>query len=333
MRTIITIKDVAKAANVSVATISRTLNNDKNVSEKTRKHVFEVIEALGYTPNVLGRNLRVSKTNRILTLIPDLSNAFYSEVIRGIDDFAEKYGYMTMISTTRGTLELEEKYIAQLFNKNFDGIILTSSEQTAEDLSNNAKKAPIVMCCEYKYGTDISAVLVDNRKAEYDAVTTLIEKGHRKIALVTNAISYSANERTKGYIDALQDHNIPVREEYIIYGGYRYHDGLEAASRLLHMQERPTAILSISDILGIAINNYIVSLGMTPGVDIDVFGFDNTTFSNVSTPPINSISQPAYEIGRTAMEILLKKIRKIDSKNEVIMKPHIIIDKNTHTVQ
>lgn len=142
MCTIITIKDVAKAANVSVATISRTLNNDKNVSEKTRKHVFEVIEALGYTPNVLGRNLRVSKTNRILTLIPDLSNAFYSEVIRGIDDFAEKYGYMTMISTTRGTLELEEKYIAQLFNKNFDGIILTSSEQTAEDLSNNAKKAP-----------------------------------------------------------------------------------------------------------------------------------------------------------------------------------------------
>lgn len=142
MDAIVTIKDVAREANVSVATISRTLNNDKNVSEKTRKHVMEVIERLGYTPNVLGRNLRVSKTNRILTLVPDISNTFYSEVLRGIDDLAEKNGYMTMVSTTRGDLDIELKYIMQLYNKNFDGIILTSSEQSPDELSSSAKKGP-----------------------------------------------------------------------------------------------------------------------------------------------------------------------------------------------
>lgn len=329
---IVTIKEVAKEANVSVATISRTLNNDKNVSEKTRRHVMEVIERLGYTPNVLGRNLRVSKTNRILTLVPDISNTFYSEVLRGIDDLAEKNGYMTMVSTTKGNREIELKYILQLYNKNFDGIILTSSEQSPEELSACSRKAPLVMCCEYKYDTDISTVIVDNRKAEYDAVCALIEKGHRRIALVTNAYSYSAKERTKGYLAALSDHAIPVIEPYIIKGGYEYIHGIEAAARLMDLRERPTAILAISDLLAVAINNYIMSIGLTPGTDIDIFGFDNTIFSSSSVPPINTIAQPAYEIGTTAMELLLKKIKDLSCENEIVIKPHAIIEKNIHPV-
>lgn len=332
MDSIVTIKEVAKEANVSVATISRTLNNDKNVSEKTRKHVMEVIERLGYTPNVLGRNLRVSKTNRILTLVPDISNTFYSEVLRGIDDLAEKNGYMTMVSTTRGNREIELKYILQLYNKNFDGIILTSSEQSPEELSACSRKAPLVMCCEYKYDTDISTVIVDNREAEYDAVCALIKKGHRQIALVTNAYSYSAKERTKGYFDALNQHAIPVNEHYIIMGGYEYRNGLEAAARLMNLKDPPTAILAISDLLGAAINNYIISIGLKPGVDVDVFGFDNTIFSGSSVPPINTIAQPAYEIGTTAMELLLKKIKEPSCKNEVVIKPHAIIEKNVHVI-
>lgn len=333
MDAIVTIKDVAREANVSVATISRTLNNDKNVSEKTRKHVMEVIERLGYTPNVLGRNLRVSKTNRILTLVPDISNTFYSEVLRGIDDLVEKNGYMTMVSTTRGDLDIELKYIMQLYNKNFDGIILTSSEQSPDELSSSAKKAPLVMCCEYKYGAEISTVLVDNRQAEYDACRTLIEKGHRKIALVTNAYSYSAKERTQGYIDALTEHSIPVDGQYIIKGGDEYSNGLEAAARLINLPEPPTAILAISDLLGVAINNYIMSIGLRPGTDIDIFGFDNTMFSSASIPPINTIAQPAYEIGTTAMELLLKKIRDPECKPEFVVRPHAIIEKNLHIIK
>ena len=326
MDAIVTIKDVAREANVSVATISRTLNNDKNVSEKTRKHVMEVIERLG-------RNLRVSKTNRILTLVPDISNTFYSEVLRGIDDLAEKNGYMTMVSTTRGDLDIELKYIMQLYNKNFDGIILTSSEQSPDELSSSAKKAPLVMCCEDKYGAEISTLLVDNRQAEYDACRTLIEKGHRKIALVTNAYSYSAKERTQGYIDALTEHSIPVDGQYIIKGGYEYSNGLEAAARLINLPEPPTAILAISDLLGVAINNYIMSIGLRPGTDIDIFGFDNTMFSSASIPPINTIAQPAYEIGTTAMELLLKKIRDPECKPEFVVRPHAIIEKNLHIIK
>lgn len=330
---IVTIKEVAKEANVSVATISRTLNNDKNVSEKTRKHVMEVIERLGYTPNLLGRNLRVSKTNRILTLVPDISNTFYSEVLRGIDDCAEENGYMTMVSTTRGNLEVELKYVMQLYNRNFDGIILTSSEQSPEELSTTAKKAPLVMCCEYKYGAEISTVLVDNRKAEYDACRTLIEKGHKKIALVTNAYSYSAKERTQGYTDALTEYNIPLNEQYIIKGGYEYSNGLEAAARLMGLSEPPTAILAISDLLGVAINNYVMSIGLIPGTDIDIFGFDNTMFSSASIPPINTIAQPAYEIGTTAMQLLIKKIKEPECQTEFVVRPHAIIEKNIHIIK
>lgn len=189
------------------------------------------------------------------------------------------------------------------------------------------------MCCEYKYGAEISTVLVDNRQAEYDACRTLIEKGHRKIALVTNAYSYSAKERTQGYIDALTEHSIPVDGQYIIKGGYEYSNGLEAAARLINLPEPPTAILAISDLLGVAINNYIMSIGLRPGTDIDIFGFDNTMFSSASIPPINTIAQPAYEIGTTAMELLLKKIRDPECKPEFVVRPHAIIEKNLHIIK
>lgn len=333
MKKIVTIKDVAKKANVSVATISRTLNNDKNVSDKTREHVLEVIKELGYTPNVLGRNLRVSKTNCILVILPDMANTFYGEVIRGIDDIAVKNGYMTMISTTRSILDIENKYVSQLFNHSFDGMILASTEQSADDLSINSKRAPMVMCCEMKDGARISAVTINNRKAQFDAVEHLIRCGHRKIALITSVYSYSSNERTKGYFDALSRYNIPVNENYIIYGGYSYSDGFASASRLMSLNNPPTAICAISDILAVAVNNLLINIGMRPGKDVDVFGFDHTPVSQMASPQFNTVAQPAYDIGKSAMELLIKKMKNIDSEEELILLPHGLVTKNFHKVR
>lgn len=300
------------------------------MSEKTREHVLAVIKELGYTPNVLGRNLRVSKTNSVLVILPDMSNTFYGEVIRGIDDVAVKNGYMIMASTTRSILDIENRYISQLFNHSFDGMILASTEQSADNITINAKRAPMIMCCEMKEGAQISAVTINNRKAQLDAVEYLIRKGHRKIALITSVYSYSGNERTKGYIDALNKYNIPINENYIIYGGYEYNDGYTASSKLMSLPNPPTAICAISDVLAIAANNLVVKLGKKPGVDVDIFGFDHTPMSQVASPQINTVAQPAYDIGKNAMELLLEKIKNIDAENRLVILPHGLVIKNTH---
>lgn len=180
----LTIKEVAQAANVSVATVSRVLNHDKRVALKTKEHVLKVVKELDYTPNTLGRNLRVSATKKILVLLPSVLNQFFSSVMQGIEESVQARGYQVMMSTTRSDPQIEQSYIEFLYNKSIDGIIFFNSEQTPEAIDRLSKKYPITFCISSLEGAKASAVTIDNVRAAYDAVSSLIQAGHRKIALV-----------------------------------------------------------------------------------------------------------------------------------------------------
>lgn len=321
----ITIKDVAEKANVSVATVSRTLNNDSGVSEQTRKKVMSAVDTLGYTTNVLGRNLRMSRTNKILILLPDMSNIFYSDLILGINSVASENNYLTMISSTTGSYDDEIKYMQQVFNKSFDGVILASSSQSADELTENAKKVPIVMCCEYVDGADVSVYQINNRKAEFEMTEHLIKNGHSRIALITSDCSFSGRERTEGYFDALKKYGISIRNDYVIYGGYEFDEGYHSAERLLQLNEPPTAVIAISDRLAHAVKAYAVDAGLDSGLAI--CGFDDTYNRTKIGKKIYSVSQPTFEIGRLSMLKLLEKIKDNSTHNDInLLDYKLIID-------
>lgn len=324
-----TIKEVAKAACVSVATVSRVLNHDAKVSEHTRKQVLSVVQQMGYTPNMLGRNLRVSSTRKILVLLPSLSNQYYSSIITGIENVARLHQYQVMTSSTHSNVEIEKDYIAMLYNKSIDGIILLSSEQSAEELTAIAQKYPIVMCSEYTHGAQLSCVGIDNFQAAFDAVSYLIHIGHKKIAIISNAQVDSACLRTKGYQDALQSNDLPVLKECIINTEYSFQSGMLACKKLLKLKNPPTAVFAISDVLAAGVIKYLYSVGKQPGKDMAVFGFDNTSLAKMITPTLSTISQPRNVMGQKAMELLVDKINDIHSENRRIVLEHNLVIRET----
>ncbi len=322
----ITIKEVAKAAQVSVATVSRVLNHDKNVSEKTRIHVAKVIEDLGYTPNILGRNLRRKNTGRILVLMPSLSNQFLSGVIRGMETEAGKRGLQVIISATHNNREIEKGYLEMLPNRSVDGIILLGSTLGAEELEQQGKEYPLVMCSEWSEGTPLSAVGIDNRKAGYDAVMALTEGGRRRIAIISNEEVYSARLRTEGYCQALMQRGIQIRKEYIInHYEYTYRAGMGACRKLMDLSEPPDAIFAVSDELAAGVVKELLSRGIMPGQEVDVLGFDNTTMSQIVTPTISTVSQPRKKIGAAAVALLAEKIENLEAPSRLVLLPHELV--------
>lgn len=229
----ITIKDVAKAANVSVATVSRVLNKKSNVSDEAVQAVNKAVEDLGYSPNFLGRDLRKSETKRILAIIASTEQSFYSEVLRGMQDAAYMQGYDVLIATTRDDPEHEMHLLGMLFSKAVDGAVLLAPKLDSRTISELAKKYQLAMCLERLEDCNILCVTIDNERAGYDATKYLIDKGRRRIGLLTTEVrSQSSIDREKGYRRALQEAGIPLDENLIYYGGYDADSGTRGCEKI-----------------------------------------------------------------------------------------------------
>lgn len=325
-----TIKDVAKLAGVSVATVSRVINDESNVKTDTKERVLAAVDELNYTPNLLGRNLRRSNTKNVLVLLPTISNQFYSSIIKGMNYRAQQDGYHVMVSITDLDVKTEEEYIALLETKLVDGVILFAPQISKDKIEQIARYYPVVQCCEYVEGADVSIVSIDNKKAAYDAVEHLINIGHKKIGIITSGIVYtSAARREEGYREALKHHNISVPEGYVIHTNYSYKSGMQAAKELLTLQDPPTAIFTISDSMAVGAIKAITQMGKVVGKDIDVTGFDDTVIAKVYNPSITTITQPRFEMGVVVMDLMLKKIRDIKTPNEIITLEHQVVERES----
>ncbi len=321
-----TIKDVAKTAQVSVATVSRVLNQDKNVSPQTRQKVLEVVQKVGYTPNMLGRNLRRKNTERVLVLIPSLSNQFLSGVIRGVESAAKEKDLQVMISATHNDRAAEEGYLEMLDNRSVDGIILVGSTLEREEISRLANQYPLVMCSEWIEGAAVSAVGIDNERAAFDAVNALLSGGRKRVAVISNEEVYSARLRTQGYRRALAQAGVPYRQEYEVdHYEYTYRAGMRACRKLMALPEPPDAIFAVSDELAAGVCKALIEQGITPGREVDVFGFDNTTMSKVVTPSISTVSQPRKKIGETALELLWERMEHPEGNYRLVLLPHELV--------
>lgn len=323
----ITIYDVAREANVSMATVSRVVNGNPNVKPVTRKKVLEVIERLGYRPNAVARGLASKKTTTVGVIIPDISNIFFAELARGIEDIATMYKYNIILSNSDQNKEKELHLLGTMLGKQVDGIVFMSGNITADHVEEFEKSpVPIVLAGSIEESDKTPSVNIDYEEAVYDSVKEFIEKGHKNIAFVIGPLHEpkNAQKKLKGYQRALEESGIAYNEELVVEGDYTYDSGIEAFEKLLEASERPTAILVGSDEMALGVVHGAEDKGYKIPKDFEVITSDNTRLSLMVRPQLTTIVQPLYDIGAVAMRLLTKLMNKEKTTENTVILPHRI---------
>ncbi len=320
------IREVAQRANVSVATVSRVLNQNGKVKEKTRNHVLAVLEEMGYTREQKQDVREEKKLKRILVLLPDIANPFYSIIAQGICGAARKKDYLLMLCTTERNYDVENHYIDMLRSGMADGAIIITPIMSGSELEKLYAEKNIVRCCEYEEDINtVSHVSIDNYTAGVDAVQHLINIGHKKIAMISCDNGFlSTAQRENAYKDTLRKNRIEFKSQYLtkMESDYGYRTGIRSMNYLLNLKEPPTAVFAVSDIVAIGAMQAIQKAGLLIPDDIAVMGFDDLDVASLYNPPLTTIYQPKEDIGRLAMELLDKKINGIDTGYESIFLEH-----------
>lgn len=323
----ITIYDVAREANVSMATVSRVVNGNPNVKPVTRKKVLEVIERLGYRPNAVARGLASKKTTTVGVIIPDISSIFYAELARGIEDIATMYKYNIILSNSDQNKEKELHLLNTMLGKQVDGIVFMGGNISAHHVEEFEKSpVPIVLAGSIEESEKIPSVNIDYEQAVFDSVKEFIERGHKHIAFVVGPLHEPKNAEKKlnGYKRALEEAKIPFDEELVVEGDYTYDSGLEAFDRLLELNDRPTAILVGSDEMALGVVHGAEDKGFSIPNDFEVITSDNTRLSLMVRPQLTTVVQPLYDIGAVAMRLLTKLMNKEKVSENIVELPHRI---------
>lgn len=318
-----TIYDVAREANVSMATVSRVVNGNPNVKPSTRKKVLEAIEKLGYRPNAVARGLASKKTTTVGVIIPDISSIMFAELARGIEDIATMYDYNIILSNSDQKREKEIRLINTMLGKQVDGVIFMGGKLD-DDLIEEFKKSPvpIVLAATIDEDRGTPSVNIDYEAASFDVVNSFIEKGHKKIAIVTGPLEDPINGQLKfaGYRRAMEHANLEILDGFVSVGDLSYESGLQAAEAFLELPEKPTAIFAGSDEMALGVIHGLQDANVSVPGDIEVIGFDNTRLATMVRPTLTSVVLPMYDIGAVAMRLLTKLMNKeeVDEQNVIL---------------
>lgn len=333
--TLITIREVAKRAGVSIATVSRVLNNDKRVKEDTYDRVRSIIDKYDYQPNMLGRNLRRTETKMILVITPSVSYPFHARVMEGIEETAVNNSYNIILCNTKLDSIKEEYYLDLLKTKRADGVIIMSPVLSLDKLHKIAENYAIIQCSEYEEHADISLVTIDNYAAAYEAVNYLLSLGHKRIAMIGYRLKYMhAVNREQGYVNALADAGICVDPALVHHvdfdSAYNSERIGEVVKAFLSLEERPTAIFALSDMLAYCVMHAITQCGLKVPDDISVMGFDDISFSSLISPGLSTISHPKFTMGSAATTLLIQQINgEIDKPQKVFLDYKMVIRDST----
>ncbi|WP_100330455.1 LacI family DNA-binding transcriptional regulator [Bacillus xiapuensis] len=326
-----TIKDVAKRANVSIATVSRVLNNQPGYSEKTKAKVLQAIEELGYRPNAVARGLVNKRTHTIGILFPVLSSLFYSKLLSGVERFANEKDFSVIACHTQESGSKTMRYLQLLNEKRVDGVIFTS-ELLKEEYYEYMKKMniPIVLLATESKEFPLPYVKISDYDAAYSAVQYLIKKGHTKIGMISGHPwdLIAGTPRIEGFKQALKDHNLRVNEDHIYGTGFRYHEGKESFRHLMKRSLDITALFCASDELAIGAMSEAAEMGIRIPKDLSIIGFDNLPLAEMCIPPLTTVAQPLEEMGETAAKLIFNMLEGQGEVQSKIM-PHRIIERGT----
>ncbi|MFP5113976.1 LacI family DNA-binding transcriptional regulator [Bacillaceae bacterium C204] len=300
-----TIKEVAAVANVSVATVSRVLNNKGYVNEETRKKVLLAISELNYVPNEVARSLFKKQSKTIALIVPDIKNPFFPEVARAIEDVMSSQEYTLILCNSDGKVEKEIMYLDVMKQKYVDGIIIVTSTLTPKHIES--RDIPIV-ALDRPISSDLPSVSVNNFDGARQAVQYLKEIGCKKIAHIRGPYTISnSDERYKGYLAEVE--NEPwFHPDLVVDGNYHVEQTTEATTRLLLTNPDIDGIFAGNDYMAVGVLKAASKLGIRVPTDLSLIGFDGIQLSQLTSPEITTMAQPIYELGATAGELLLKLI-------------------------
>lgn len=327
----VTIYDVAREANVSMATVSRVVNGNPNVKPATRKKVLNTIERLGYRPNAVARGLASKRTTTVGVIIPDISNIFFSELARGIDDIATMYKYNIILSNSDQNKEKELRLINNMFEKQVDGLIYMGAGITEEHVQQlRTSSVPVALAATIDATETIPSVNIDYEQAAYEATTLLIENGTKHPIYISDIGDSVVNQKKlEGFKKAIKEAKQELNEDYIIPTSLSYKSGEEVAKKIVEMGDYPKAIFAGSDELALGIIHGLQDQGVQVPTDVEVVGFDNTRLATMVRPTLTSVVQPMYDIGAVAMRLLTKFMNKEKVDDQNVILPHQIMRRNS----
>ncbi|MBU3172057.1 LacI family DNA-binding transcriptional regulator [Clostridium estertheticum] len=322
------IKDIAIECNVSATTVSRALNNSKEISKKTRELILKTCEEKGYIPNSAARSLILNKTNMIGLLIPDITNQYYAYVSKGVSSYLEKIGYGLVLCNSDRNKDNENRYIDFLAQKRVDGIILIPVKPKASDYKKIIANVPLVMADNYVKDLEVSYVGNDNYVGARKIVSHMLRQGYRKIGVILGDESSTAsNERLKGYKDILTENNIEISNDILLNSSANFEDGFKLAEVLIN--KKVDAIFTINDSVAMGVMKYAHMNNILIPKDIGIAGYDDIEQASMLTVPLTTVHQKKFELGKIAAKILIEEINNHKTlKQTIILKPELVIRKS-----
>ncbi len=328
----LTMKDIAEKAGVSIATVSRVLNNTKPVSSELRKKVLDIVQKTGYKPNALARSLIKQRTGTIGVIIPDMDNETFADLIKGIELITDKNDYVILVTNTRGEVKKELEMFNLFEEKRLDGIIFSGVALTEKHIEFFDKyEIPTVVVGQTFNKLDFPSVTIDNFQAAFDVTQYLINLGHKNIGMIRGPLydMQAGKERLMGYKTALRENEYPVNKKYITQGDFTISSGYEAMGEIWRNELKPTAIFSASDKMAIGALNYCLDHGLDVPEDISIAGFDNMELATAVRPALTTIHQDQVEKGIKTAEILLDLIKKEEEESYNIQLPYTLIERDS----
>ncbi len=325
MSQLATIKEIAKMAGVSTATVSKILNGkDQYISEATRQKVLEIVEREGYIPNGIAKSLKMRRTKTIGIIVPDVMNLFFSELARGVEDAAEKKGYSVILCNSDNKEVKEEKYLNVLQEKMVDGIIMTAAEDSMNKAIKRCKTPMVLVDRDIELDMSVGRITVNNEEGAYKATKFLIERGCKDIGFISSEKKNKPSaERLSGYIKALKDHGLNVDDRKIFLQNFTIDSGYNGVM----------ALLEKTNIDGIFCGNDLIAIGAIQALKekkikvpekVKVIGFDDISIAQFIDPPLTTIRQPIYKLGEEAVNMLVAIIEKRDINRNIVLETELV---------
>ncbi|MBN1582023.1 MAG: LacI family DNA-binding transcriptional regulator [Anaerolineae bacterium] len=323
------IRDVAKRAEVAPITVSRVINHSGNVSAKTRERVEQAIRELGYMPNRLARSLRLKRTHTLALVVTDITNPFWTTVVRGVEDAAQDAGYSVILCNTDESEAKQEQYLDVLMQKQVDGILLVPARTDAEIVAWLEKQhTPIVILDRRVSPAQVDVVRGDSQDGAYQLIRHLLALGHRRIAVLSGPQDVStAADRVEGYRQALTEAGLDIRADWVQHGRFSQQSGYEMTRQLLATSPRPTALFAVNNFIAIGAQRALQDSGLRVPQDMSVVAIDDLTAELVIEPFLTVADQPAYDMGRRAAELLVARLSGSapDAYQEIVLPVEITI--------
>jgi LacI family transcriptional regulator len=331
-----TMRDVARLARVSVTTVSTIVNGRGGVSPELTRRVEEAMATLDYHPNEVARSLKVNRTFTIGMVVPDVSNLFFNDVLRGVETEARRNGFSVVLCDSHEDPLQERDLLTMLVRRRVDGILLAPAQASLAESRLAGRRPPIVCFDREPGGFKGGVVVIDNALASYEGARHLIELGHQHIAIIAGPeTTLTGSGRLEGFRKALQEARLPLREEYIRPGGFSMGGGHRAALEILQLPKPPTAVFSCNNRMTLGLMCALRDLGLRCPQDVSALGFDDFDWSELFSPRLTTIVQPSCEMGKRATEMLLQVIQASDQhlesseRNRLVLKAELRVREST----